>query len=206
MAVVLPGKFIFLAHPHTGSSAMMLGLQDTFPEAMDLRPHHMTLADVHGKPGAVRIEQIQRQRTKIYDERRPHVGELPSKLFQGNEHVFTIIRNPYDFLVSCYVRRGQGRQFEDFVRSYDEDPYIRNGRLYYHFDDCQTVLRHERLQRGLNALMMLLNLPTFELGRYNETKDKEPWHTYFTPKAFEIVNERFGLEFNDFYMMCTDYP
>ena len=23
----------------------------------------------------------------------------------GKEHVFTVIRNPYDFLVSCFVRR-----------------------------------------------------------------------------------------------------
>ena len=177
----------------------MLGLQDAFPEAMDLRPHHMTLADVHGKPCAVRIEQIQRRRAKIYDERRPHLGEMPTKIFHGNEHIFTIIRNPYDFLASCYVRRGQERGFEGFVRSYNEDPYVRDGQLYYHLDDCQTILRHERLQSDLDALMKRLGLSTFELGRYNETEGKKPWETYYTPRAFEIMNERFGQEFNNFY-------
>ena len=211
MAVVLPGKFIFLAHPHTGSSAMMLALQDAFPEALDLRPHHMSLADVKGEPGGARIEQISRQRARVWKEGGPrsgmtHSSTVPIAVQQtitGKERVFTVIRNPYDFLVSCYVRRGQGRRFEDFVRSYDEDPYVRDGRLYYHFDDCHTVLQHERLQGELDALMKRLNLPTFELGRHNETEGKRPWESYYTPEAFQIVNERFGMEFNEFYMMRT---
>lgn len=203
MAVVLPGKFIFLAHPHTGSSSMMLALQDAFPEAMDLRPHHMTLADIHGKPGAVRIEQIQRQRTRVYDHRRPHLGEFPTSIFKGNEHVFTIIRNPYDFFVSCYVRRSRGHGFEGFVRSYKDDPYVRDGRIYYHLDDCHTILRYEHLQSELNALMHRLGFPAFELGRHNETKGKKPWETYYTPKAYEATNGRFGAEFSKYYPLRT---
>jgi len=69
VAVLLPGKFIFLAQPHTGSSAMVLAFQDVFPEALDLRPHHMRLDDVKGKPGAVRMQQISRQRTRVWDHR-----------------------------------------------------------------------------------------------------------------------------------------
>jgi len=182
---------------------MMLALQDAFPEAMDLRPHHMSLADVHGKPGAVRIEQIQRRRAKIYDHRRPHLGEMPASVFRGDEHVFTVVRNPYDFFVSCYVRRGQGRGFEGFARSYQDDPYVRDGRIYYHVDDCHSILRYEKLQVELDALMRRLGLPTFRLGRHNETEGKEPWQTYCTPKVYEILNERFGAEFGRFYTPRT---
>ena len=207
MAVLLPGKFVFLAHPHTGSSAMVLALQDAFPEAYDLRPHHMTLDDVRGKPGAVRIEQISRQRTRVWKQGGPRSGMTHSAvvpatvrgLVTGDEHVFGVVRNPYDFLVSCYVRRGGKQPFEAFVKSYHESPYIEEGKIYYHEKDCDTLLRHERLQRGLDVLMKRLNLPTFELGRHNETKDKKPWETYYTPEAFKIVNDRFGPEFFGFY-------
>jgi hypothetical protein len=203
MAVILPGKFIFLAHPHTGSSSMVLALQDTFPEAMDLRPHHMSLMDVHGRPGAVRIEQIQRRRAKIYDHRRPHLGNVPTNLFDGNEHVFTVVRNPYDFFASCYVRRGRERGLEGFVRSYNEDPYVRNGRIYYHVDDCDTIIQYENLQHELDTLMKQLGLTTFKLERHNETEGKEPWETYYTPKIYEILNERFSGEFGKFYALRT---
>lgn len=207
MAVLLPGKFIFLAHPHTGSSAMCLALQDAFPEALDLRPHHMSLGDLKGEPGAVRMEQISRQRTRVWKpDRLPGDWdpEIVRKFVTGTEHVFAVVRNPYDFLVSCYVRRGGKQPFESFVRGYQEDPYVRDGRLYYHEPDCDTMLRHERLQRGLNVLMKTLGLPAVPLERHNETKDKQPWESYYTPEAFKIVNDRFGQEFFKFYAPRVD--
>lgn len=206
MAVVLPGKFIFLAHPHTGSSAMVLALQDVFPETFDLRPHHMRLTDVRSHQGGVRITQISRIRQRVWDE-RPHKRmqdsdvdpEMVRAAIQGTERIFTIIRNPYDFLVTCYVRRGRDASFEKFVQSYNEPPYIVDGRLYYHEPDCETVLRWEKLQVQLNKLMRELKLPKVELGKHNVTKDKKPWESYYTPKAFEIVNARFRKEFEPFY-------
>lgn len=206
VAVVLPGKFIFLAQPHTGSSAMVLALQDVFPEAFDLRPHHMRLADVREHQGGVRITQISRSRERIWDERpqkrKPGSDVDPEAVracLLGNERVFTVIRNPYDFLATCYVRRGRGVPFESFVRSYRESPYIEDGKLYYHEPDCETVLRWEKLQVQLNKLMRELDLPKIELGQHNITKDKQPWESYYTPKAFETVNKRFGKEFEPFY-------
>lgn len=206
MAVLLPAKFVFLAQPHSGSSAMVLALQDVFPEAFDLRPQHMSLADVKGGPGAGRIEQINKQRTRIYKDTprggMTHAATVPLAVQQaitGKERVFTVIRNPYDFLVSCYVRRGGNQSFEGFVKSYNESPYIENGRIFYHVPDCQTLLRWENLQNELNELMRDLDLPEVPVGRHNVTADKKPWESYYTPKAFEIVNERFGDEFVDFY-------
>ena len=202
MAVLLPGKFIFLAQPHTGSSAMGLALQDVFPEALDLRPHHMTLADVKGEPGAVRMEQISRARTRIWKKDRlpgDWDPEIVRKFVTGKEQVFCVLRNPYDFLVSCYVRRGGNQPFEAFVRSYSQSPYIENGRIYYHQDDCHTLLRHETLQLDLNTFMSSIGEPDVPLERHNETKYKKPWDIYYTPEAFKIVNDRFGAEFSKFY-------
>jgi len=205
VAVLLPGKFIFLAHPHTGSSSMVLALQDAFPEALDVRPHHMSLADVRGDTGTAHMEQISRARGRIWDHRpgkRPGPEVTPKivrELVTGDEHVFSVLRNPYDFLATCYVRRGRGTSFVDFVRSYDERPYVEAGRLYYHEPDSDTLLRYELLQAGLDLLMEKLGLPRIELGRHNETPNKDPWDTYYTPETYRVVNSRFGDEFSKFY-------
>jgi hypothetical protein len=207
VAVLLPGKFIFLAQPHTGSSAMVLAFQDAFPEALDLRPHHMSISDVRGLPGATRMQQISRQRSRVWDHRPGKRDnndidpEIVRKHITGTEHVFTVIRNPYDFLVSCFVRRGQGQPFESFVRSYNASPYIEQGKLYYHAPNCHSVLHWEKMPLCIDRLMRKLELPELNLKRHNVTKDKKPWPTYFTPKAFEIVNERFGVEFSPHYKM-----
>lgn len=207
MAILLPGKFIFLAQPHSGSSAMVLALQDVFPEAFDIRPQHMSLADLKGQPGAVRIEQISKQRTRIWKKGgarsgMTHSATVPIAVqatITGKERVFTVVRNPYDFLTSCYVRRGGNQPFEAFVKGYNESPYVESGRIHYHVPECQTILRWENLQAELNGLMHELGLPDVEVGRHNVTKDKKPWESYYTPKAFEFVNERFSADFGKFY-------
>lgn len=207
MAVLFPGKFIFLAQPHTGSSAMVLAFQDAFPEALDLRPHHMSISDVRGLPGAARMQQISRQRTRVWDSRPGKRNnqdidpEIVHKYITGTEHVFTVIRNPYDFLVSCFVRRGQGQSFESFVRSYNASPYVEQGKLYYHTPNCHSTLHWEKMPLCIDRMMRKLDLPELNLQRHNTTKGKDPWPSYFTPKAFEIVNERFGAEFASHYKM-----
>jgi len=180
---------------------MVLALQDVFPEAFDLRPQHMGLADVKGAPGAVRMEQISRARTRIWKPSKPGEWnpEIVHELVTGDEHIFGVVRNPYDFLVSCFVRRGGSKTFVDFVRNYHESPYIEDGRIYYLAQDCQTLIRYETLQPDLDALMGTLGLPTVPLERHNETKDKKPWGSYYTPEAFKIVNDRFGAEFSKLY-------
>lgn len=185
---------------------MVLALQDVFPEALDLRPHHMRLSDVRGHQGGVRITQISRIRQRVWDERpqkRMRNSDVDPDMVRdaltGKELIFTVIRNPYDFLATCYVRRGRDASFESFVQSYKDSPYIEEGRLYYHEPDCETVLRWEKLQVHLNKLMRELKLPKVKLEQHNVTKDKKPWESYYTPKAFDIVNERFGKEFEPFY-------
>lgn len=187
---------------------MMLALQDAFPDAYDLRPHHMSLTDLKGPMGAFRMEQIGRQRGRLWARHKkvrpanPEEAVDPSivqRLVTGDEHVFSVVRNPYDFLVSCFERRGRGQPFSAFVAGYNEDPYIRDGRLYYHVDDCHTVIRYENLEAELGDVMRGLGLPPLELGRYNATPGKKPWETYYDPTSFRLVNDRFSAEFSRFY-------
>jgi hypothetical protein len=199
MAVVLPGKFIFLAHPHTASSAMVLAFQDVFPEAYDVRPHHMHLEELKGPNGKTRINQINRQRARVYDN-RPHKNkpDFPD-LFSGDELVFTVVRNPYDYFTSRYLRMGAKEPFASFVRSYRGKPYVEDGKIFYHVAKCQRVIKYESLQEDLNSLMKELELPEVPLGRHNVTEGKKPWETYYSPEAFEAMNERFGEEITPFY-------
>jgi hypothetical protein len=119
----------------------------------------------------------------------------------GQEHVFTVIRNPYDFLATCFVRRGRGLSFKAFLLSYNESPYLEDGRMYYHTEDCDSVLRWEDLPRCLDDLMANLGVAKLELGRHNVTKDKKPWIEYYGPEEFEVVNRRFGEECSAYYAL-----
>jgi hypothetical protein len=204
MAVVLPGKFIFLAHPHTASSSMVLAFQDAFPEAFDIRPHHMRLEELKGPNGKTRVQQISKQRTRIYDS-RPHknLTDYPEGFLTGDEIVFTVVRNPYDYFTSRYVRVSAKEPFASFARNYRGKPYIEKDKIFYHVPDCDNVLRYENLQEELNQLMAELELSEVPLGKHNVTKGKEPWESYYSPEAFAAVNERFGGEISPFYKTRT---
>lgn len=216
MAVLLPGKFLYLAHPHTASTATCLALQDAFPQACDLRPHHMLLAEARGET-APQLLTVMQRREKIWDSRLhkrlaesmpPGIAaRLPdglADLHEGGELVWSVVRNPYDLWVTTYLRKDRTGNFESFVERFSHPPWVVDGRMFYHVPGSDMVLRYETLQADLDRLTARLDLNRIELGRHNETVNKQPWETYYTPRAFQIVNERFGDEFAPFYELRTE--
>lgn len=210
MAVLLTGKFLYLAHPHTASTAMSLALQDTFPDVLDLRPHHMLLQEARGESGT--LLSILQHREKVWDNRahkrrtggpRTDLLELLpgglGTLHTGTELVWSVVRNPYDVLVTTYLRKDRTGSFESFVERFAQPPWVVNRRLHYHAPASDMVLRYETLREDMDRLTARLGLPRIELGRHNETADKRPWETYYTPRAYQIVNERFAEDFGTHY-------
>lgn len=193
MAIVLPGSFIFLAHMHTASTTVADALKkiDGAFAAFNKRKgigHHATLEEVTSVCG----DQL-----------------------QGNEVVFTIVRNPYDVLASMFVRNrdhfqmrhleeqlGREPTFAEFVGVWAElnsRPYMQDRRLFYH--NAKVYLRYERLQTELNQLYRRLpNLPasartgSLPLALQNETSDKDHWSTYYNDAAYVVVNDLFRDE------------
>ena len=156
-------------------------------------------------------DQLSRRRERVWMRNReltprqePVTPEQVVTMVENTRARVSVVRNPYDFLASCYVRKGRrGQRFEDFVASFQLDPFVVEGRLYYHLDASDEVLRYENLAREFNGFLGRLGLPPIQIERLNVTKDKRPWESYYTPKAFETVNGRFGDEFGQFYDLRT---
>jgi len=164
MALLLPGKLLYLATPRTASTSTALALQKL--GARTVRGGH-------------------------------HVGvEAVAEL--EDELVFTTIRNPYDALVSWYVRMDRTRGFPvsmaHFLRKYEHEDFARGDppSLFYHCRPGVEVLRWETLQEEFDALLMQLELPTVRLPRDNVTPKKGPWRDYYDAEALEAVHARFG--------------
>ena len=194
MAVVLPGKFVYLATPHTGSMAVAAALKNingAFSAYHKPRGigHHATLKEVKRVCG----DQL-----------------------TGAEVVFTTIRNPYDVLATWYVRNEyhfQMRRLEeqlereltirDFLELWlklNTRPHLVNGRIFYHALECQKVIRYENLQGELNALMRKIpGTPgSVPLERENPTPSKKHWSLYFDDPTYAWINEHFQADFVDF--------
>jgi hypothetical protein len=178
MAVLIPGKLVYLATPHTASMSTTKTLA-TLPGALS-RPklpvtHHASRKDVE-----------------------PHMT--------GTELVVTTVRNPCDLVVTWWLRQqvaakryiGPDVTFEQFVSRVDEvigvsGPYFcKDGKIFWH--DCDHALKYENLAKELNEMLVRLDLPTVTLVRENVTPNKKPWMEYYNEKTLAIVRERFKEE------------
>ena len=152
---------------------------------------------------------MSQRRQRVWKGGRPVTGKLPElrpeaaiARVTGDEVRFCVVRNPYDFFVSCYLRQKQNTNspnMEHFAASFKRPPFVKEGRLWYLLDECDEVFLYEELQESFDALSTRLGIAKISLERKNATPDKEPWESYYTPKAFEIVNNRFGKEIEKFY-------
>jgi len=186
MAVLIPGKLLYLAIPRTASVSTETALL-AFDGAIRLEKH-ITYGQVKANPA------------------------IP---FQGTEVVFATIRNPYDILTTdFYYEEDRFPHFPTFIREYEHWPFVVQGKLFWLLDEADkawnevglfedhyqgegpsfVVLEYEDLDDELNILLRAVGLPILNLPRKNVSKDKKPWRTYYTEEAIEAVNERFGDE------------
>lgn len=183
MTYYYPGKFLYLAQPHTGSTAITAELTEWQRQGLgrQVGTHHTRLPAL--------LTQITRE-VKLHPHLRLH----------GNEIVWTVVRNPYDLFVTMWLRRkDQEDDFQIFCEQWDKSPYIEDGMLYFHVPDADRILRYEKLPGELLKLTTDLGLPPIEPKRRNVTEDKEPWPTYYTQACLDAVNRRYAKEFEPFY-------
>jgi len=142
-------------------------------------------------------------------------GAAPADLFR-----FTIVRNPFDRLVSCYtdkvLQRHSGldrrmyrlRKFPDFARAVCNcdparaNPHYRPMVEFFsveqHFD---LIARFENLTEDWRVIQKHSNIAV-ELPHTNPSKNRKPYREYYTPEIRGFVEkyyredlERWGYEF-----------
>ena len=184
MAVLLPGRFLYLALPHTASMVTahaLQGLKSAVPKEKLEVAHHGTRADV---------------------ERRH------SDLLLGSEIAVSVVRHPCDLLVTWWIRHCARMHrvkrplkppaFLEFIQAPEEEirkfstAYLRGGRMFWM--DADVFLRYENLQLELNQFLARFAIPPVTLKRSNVTEGKQPWRTYFDGATLSAARERFGEE------------
>jgi len=111
----------------------------------------------------------------------------------GEELVFATVRNPYDWIISCWLRTGADQTLFEFIRDLSDTSrggYMREGGIFWHRPD--RLLRWERLQEDLNGLLSGLGLPPVSLPRVNATAGKRPWREYYDAETAKLAEERFA--------------
>lgn len=197
MAVLLPGKFIYLATPHTASCATTEALGMQLDNAIATHISNVMRKAKHVFPGAGRTHHHTHQQ----------MLDLYPEMFQGTEITCTTIRHPCDLIVTWWLRQrdviaaGLHRPilFPEFVRTCDEKtpgPYLRDGKIFW--QQADVYLRYETLQQDLNEFLTNLGLPHVTLKPVNVTADKRDWRTYYDDQTIAVVVERFGKEAQEF--------
>jgi hypothetical protein len=178
MAVVVPGKILFLANPRTGSQAVTKYLVDNYPEAIWSKcRHHATLKEL--------------------------AGFNPKLLGCGNYHLddevtCTTVRNHWDIIVSWWLLMyPEGcvrvRELEWFIWNGTHSYFAKGNKLFWlHYAD--VYLKYETLEDDLGRLLNR----NVKLPHIGKTENKKNYKSYYDKDSWEAVYERFHEEIEMF--------
>lgn len=184
---------------------MSQSLKRHIPDALEILPHHISIDELRADPP--KITQVNQRMVCIWKKGHPNIKHLSfDKIvshIKATQDSVAVVRNPYDFLVSCFLRRGQHQSFLDFIETFAIEPFIKDGRIYHLAECCDHILRYESLQEDLNQFLKRRGLPPIQLNQVNVTPKKKPWRTYYSCSAIQAVNKRFGNEIQKHYALET---
>ena len=169
VAVLVPGKFLYLATPHTGSVSVARTLLENVEGAASVGSHHATHDDVADR---------------LHGER----------LVTGVRNPYDLV---VSWWTRTYAQ-SRWSSFHDFVREWDEPVHVRNGRMFYHWRPGVQVLRFEELQKDFDTLLRRYKIPAVTLLHHNRSNERRLWSDYHDVESYELVNERFGAEIVEF--------
>jgi hypothetical protein len=144
--------------------------------------------------------------------------------FTKNYFSFSIVRNPWDRLLSCYTQKivkqkppaGQKRpayfrwelnyqkpSFKDFIRIIAENKNIKRDRhwdLYHNIipvSDIDFIGRFENLQEDFNIVCDKIGIPQQQLPHQNKSKHKH-YTEYYDDETRQIVAEKYAKDIEYF--------
>ena len=165
VAVLVPGKFLYLATPHTGSVSVARTLLENVEDAASVGSHHATHDDVADR---------------LHGER----------LVTGVRNPYDLV---VSWWTRTYAQ-SRWSSFHDFVREWDEPVYVKDGRMFHHWKPGVQVLRFEELQEDFDTLLRRYRLPHVTLLHENRSNHRHPWSECYDAESYALVNERFRAE------------
>jgi hypothetical protein len=188
--------FLFVHIPKTGGNSIQTVLRDYSEDEIVAKNPRQDGVERF----AVRNPKYELKKHSALAEYRDAMGnEQFSKLYK-----FTVIRNPWDRMVSFYFTPGRqkewnAREFEklilqtkpaaDYLRlkKDDADP----------FANVDRIIRFENLEEDFRAVCDQLKIVASPLPKYNRS-EREHYSKYYDAKLREIVRERFADEIKAF--------
>lgn len=159
-------KYIFLAEPHTASRSVRNALIEQHG-ANEIGHHHISRAHLVSREGI----NLRRQKYTF----------------------FTVVRHPFDLLLTMYYVSKRRLPFLEWLHEKLEHgfSYTHGGKVLP--PDC--YIRYERLDLELNNLMERLKAPRLELLLMGITKDKpKDYMTAYGPEEIAFVIKQAGIE------------
>lgn len=154
-----------------------------------------------------------------------HLLTIPNLVFTDSIK-FTIIRNPFDWLVSYFVSRWGDfdngvleklpkRTVQDLIRMYCTSigdwhvPLLQKFIYSQLFDDngvcmCDYAIIYDRREEGIQELCDKFNL-IYRPVRVNHTLNKKAYKKYYTPELIAMVYEKCVRELNMFNFDFNGY-
>jgi len=194
VAVLFPGKLLYLCTPHTASYATTQALEK-IEGAVVLDYKHVGLPEIEA--GDFRLVKVRRGdefKTLFKAERDAKTFLLPPSLYTRRETVMSTMRNPYDLVATWWALDRYG--FSTLTAFITELEDQRFAELDYLVRQGSRVLRYEHLDDDLNAALADVGLEPVEIPRSNVTPDKRPWREYYDRESLDAVNARFDPLFD----------
>jgi len=143
MALIVPGKVVYLCTPRTGSTSVQVALQDIYPEAIVTEEHHTRYGD-EGVQNAI----------------------------AGGEIVVSNTRCIFDVITSWYYLNREWWRYGmlDFINQY-RHTYFQD-RIHFHLEDCTQLINYYHFQRDFDILLECLDVTHYKLPYLNITAAK----------------------------------
>ncbi|MEJ6478635.1 MAG: sulfotransferase family 2 domain-containing protein [Octadecabacter sp.] len=209
-------RYIFVHIPKTGGTAMALALER---RAM---ANDILIGDTpKAKRRKGRLKDVQTAGRLWKHATLADVEGLVTRAQMAEFMTFTLVRNPWDRVVSYYhwlqtqgfdhqaVRLAKDQSFADFVgdaqtqaslRAAPYASYMRDGAGQEH---CTHFVRLEHLTTDLAPIAQHLGF-AIDMTRANASERRADWHSYYDVKTAAIIDDvcaediaRFGYSFDD---------
>lgn len=215
MIVSFRHRYIFVHIPKTAGTALTLALeQKVGPDDLLIGDTPKARRRRHRLKGLTSRGRLWKHSTLADIE-----GAVDPAIF-SEFVVFTIVRNPWDRLVSYYgwlqtqsfdhpaVRLAKATSFQDFLRdpgvqsSFAVSPAARYTSDSQGRDHCDLVLKTEALEEDVGRLEQSIGFRLPALERVNESQRRQEYSGYYNDETREIVAricaadiDRFGYMF-----------
>ena len=122
---------------------------------------------------------------------------------------FRVIRNPYDWLVTCWLTH-TGERTREFTPFYDwaclmGPNFISHGTFFWRYNDYDTYdFAYEKLADWDSFLKWQIKAPVVPLGHIGKTPNKPDWRDLLTINQAKHLDELYDdIDYYDYSLFIT---